>query len=329
MLAAAWPAILLDGVLPLLLVLGAIEWVLYRRRAGAAYDWRASLASVGVAAGHRLGVSIGLLALRPLFETLWAHRLATVPLDRPWALASLFLGVELAYYWQHRLSHRIRWLWASHAVHHTSEQMTVPAAYRLAWTDLVSGTPLFLCPLVVLGFAPAAVLVTVGFVVAYQLWLHTELVPRLGWFDRVFNTPSNHRVHHAANARYGGRNFGGVLVVFDRLFGTYAAELPGIRLRYGLAVPMRSHAPLVIAFHEWAALGRAVRRSRSLAEAIGACFGPPEPGAADGRRGRLAGWSIPSLIPAGPAGGEPGSRSQLRSRHARRRLTRLARHQSR
>jgi sterol desaturase/sphingolipid hydroxylase (fatty acid hydroxylase superfamily) len=265
--------LLVDGLVPLLLLLAVVEWLVVRRRSGVVYDWRESLASLGVAAGHRLGGGVGLLLLRPVFEALWTHRLTSIPLDRPWALALLLGGVELAYYWQHRLSHSVRWLWASHAVHHTSQQITVSAAYRLAWTDLVSGTPFFVAPLVVLGFAPSAVLVTVGVVVAYQFWLHTELVPALPWFDAVFNSPSNHRVHHATNAPYAGRNFGGVLVVFDRLFGTYASERPGEPRRYGLVVPLESYDPLVIAFHEWAALLRDVRRSRSPREALGACFG--------------------------------------------------------
>jgi sterol desaturase/sphingolipid hydroxylase (fatty acid hydroxylase superfamily) len=266
---------LIDALVPLLVVLALVEWAVLRWRARVVYDWRESLASLGVAAGHRLAGAIGLLLLRPLFEALWSHRLATIPLDRPWAIALLFAGVELAYYAQHRASHAVRWLWASHAVHHTSEQITASAAYRLAWTDLVSGTPLVVTPLVVVGFAPRAILVGVAIVVAYQLWLHTELVPPLPWFDRVFNSPSNHRVHHATNALYAGRNFGGVLVVFDHLFGTYAAEQPAEPRRYGLAAPLRSHAPVVIAFHEWVAMARDVRASRSWREVVRACFGAP------------------------------------------------------
>jgi sterol desaturase/sphingolipid hydroxylase (fatty acid hydroxylase superfamily) len=264
-----------DALVPLLLALAVLEWVIVRRRAGVVYDWRESLASLGVAAGHRLSGGVALLVLRPVFEGLWLHRVATIPLDRAWALALLFGGVELAYYWQHRVSHGVRWLWASHAVHHTSEQITASAAYRLAWTDLVSGTPFFVAPLVVVGFPPSAVLVTVAIVVAYQFWLHTELIPSLPWFDRVFNSPSNHRVHHATNQAYSGRNFGGVLVVFDHVFGTYAAERVGEPRRYGLVTPLRSHAPVVIAFHEWAALCRDVRGSRSWGEALRACFGEP------------------------------------------------------
>lgn len=261
----------IDGLVPLLLLLAVIEWLVLRRRANAAYDWRESLASLGVAAGHRAAGGVALLVLRPVFEGLWSHRLATVPLDRPWALALLFCGVELAYYAQHRLSHSVRWLWASHAVHHTSTQITVSAGYRLAWTDLVSGTPFFVAPLVVVGFAPSAVLVTVAIVVAYQFWLHTELVPAMPWFDRVFNSPANHRVHHVA-AAHGGANFGGVLVVFDRLFGTYAAERPGEPREYGLVVPLVSYDPLEIAFHEWAGMWRDVRASRTWGEAVGACL---------------------------------------------------------
>jgi sterol desaturase/sphingolipid hydroxylase (fatty acid hydroxylase superfamily) len=267
---------LVDGLVPVLLVLAVIEWALVRRRPGVVYDWRESLASLGVAAGHRLAGGVALLVLRPVFEALWACRLATIPLDRPWATALLFGGVELAYYGQHRASHAVRWLWASHAVHHTSEQITASAAYRLAWTDLVSGTPFFVAPLVLLGFAPPAVLVTVGVVVAYQFWLHTELVPPLPWFDLVFNSPSNHRVHHTTSTHPTGRNFGGVLVVFDRLFGTYAAERRDEPRRYGLVTPLRSHAPVVIAFHEWAALCRDVRASRSWADVLRACFGTPQ-----------------------------------------------------
>jgi sterol desaturase/sphingolipid hydroxylase (fatty acid hydroxylase superfamily) len=232
---------------------------------------------------------VALLVLRPVFEALWSYRLGSIPLDRPWAIALLFGGVELAYYWQHRASHSVRWLWASHAVHHTSEQITASAAYRLAWTDLVSGTPFFVAPLVVIGFAPRAVLVAVAVVVAYQFWLHTEIIPPLGWFDRVFNSPSNHREHHATNTPYASCNFGGVLVVFDRLFGTYAVERRDEPRRYGLVVPLQSHAPLVIAFHEWVALCRDVRESRSWTQALRACFGEPPAGPIAARDSALAG----------------------------------------
>jgi sterol desaturase/sphingolipid hydroxylase (fatty acid hydroxylase superfamily) len=267
--------LIVDGLVPAILVLAGVEWLLLRRREGAAYDWRESLASLGVAAGHRVAGAVGLLVLAPLFEAMWRYRLFTVPMGRPWAPVLLFLGVELAYYWQHRLSHSVRWLWASHAVHHTSEQITVAAAYRLAWTDLISGTPMFAAPLVIAGFPPRAIVVAVGVVVAYQFWIHTELVPRLPWVDGIFNSPSNHRVHHAVNDGYVGRNFGGLLVVFDRIFGTYAVERRDEPPRYGRVPPVRSYDPIFLAFHEWIAMGRDVLASRSPAAALRACFGRP------------------------------------------------------
>jgi sterol desaturase/sphingolipid hydroxylase (fatty acid hydroxylase superfamily) len=267
---------LVDGLVPALLALAGVEWFFLRRRKGTAFDWRENLASLGVAAGHRFAGAVGLLVLRPAFEAMWAHRLWTVPLrDAPRFLLAL-LCVELAYYWQHRASHAVRWLWASHAVHHTSQTITVAAAYRLGWTDLLSGTPFFVAPVVLIGFPPEAVLVAVALVVAYQGWIHTELVPPLPWFDRVFNSPANHRVHHATDDGYAGRNFGAVLVVFDRLFGTYAPEVPGRPRSYGLAAQVRSYAPMVIAFHEWVAMIRDVRASRSATAVLRACFGSPE-----------------------------------------------------
>jgi sterol desaturase/sphingolipid hydroxylase (fatty acid hydroxylase superfamily) len=258
--------------LPLLLLLAAVEWAVLRRR-GARFSVRESLCSLAIAAGHRVAAGVTLIVVTPLLSALWRHRVATVPLDRAWGVALLFLSVELAYYWQHRLSHAVRWLWASHSVHHTTREITITAAYRLAWTDLLSGTPLFLVPLVPLGFAPPAVLLMVAFVMAYQLWIHTETVPRLGLLDAVLNSPSNHRVHHASDDRYRGKNFGAVLVVFDRLFGTYAREDEAPR-RYGSGPG--SDDPLVLVFREWRALLADLRRARSVRGAIAVCFGPPE-----------------------------------------------------
>jgi sterol desaturase/sphingolipid hydroxylase (fatty acid hydroxylase superfamily) len=282
---------ILDALVPAIVALAIVEWLVLRRRKDT-YDWRESLASLGVATGHRFANAVTLVVLRPVFEALWAHRLFTLRADRPWTVLLLFLGVELAYYWQHRLSHRVRWLWASHAVHHTSERITVSAAYRLAWTDLVSGTPFFVAPVVFLGFSPTAVFAAVAVVVVYQGWIHTELVPALPVFDAVFNSPSNHRVHHARCGAEGGKNFGAVLVVFDRLFGTYAAEGTERPKDYGLDPPVRSYAPAALALHEWAAMARDLLKSRSLQEAVRACVGP----AVRGRDVRDDGQSARSML---------------------------------
>ena len=130
-------------------------------------------------------------------------------------------------------------------------------------------------PMIWLGFAPKAVFATLSLNLIYQFWLHTEWVPKLGWLEVVLNTPSHHRVHHASNADYIDRNYGGVLIVFDRLFGTFAAERRDLPCRYGLVTPLVSHNPIRIAFHEWLKMAKDLLGARTAREAIGYLFGPP------------------------------------------------------
>lgn len=188
------------------------------------------------------------------FSWVAEHRPLAIPLDGWRGGLLLFLGVEFCFYWYHRCSHRIRWFWASHSVHHTSKHINFAAAYRLAWTSGISGAFLFYLPLVWMGFSPSQIYFVLGLTLLYQVLLHTELVPRLGPLEKVLNTPSNHRVHHGINPQYRDRNFGNVLIIFDHLFGTYAAERPEEPSRYGLEPQLDSHNPVVIAFHEWRAM---------------------------------------------------------------------------
>lgn len=266
---------ILRYVLPALAAFALAEAILCRGFAGRAYPWGETLASLGVALGQR--VKQGLLGglVLSVFLGLWPWRLWTVPLGEAWGVALLFLAVEFAYYWHHRLSHEIRWLWATHAVHHSATHLNFAAALRLGWTGEISGGFLLFAPLVVLGFHPIGIVAALAMNLLYQFWVHSEWAPRLGWLEGVLNTPSNHRVHHACNPEYIDRNYGGVLIVFDRLFGTYAAERGDIAIRYGLASKMRSNNPVVIALHEWAALAADLRRAASWREAWMFLFGPP------------------------------------------------------
>jgi sterol desaturase/sphingolipid hydroxylase (fatty acid hydroxylase superfamily) len=261
------------------LALVALEALLLRWRRMPGYDWRESAVSAFIALGQRLALVAAGLLLWPAYQWVYAHRAFTVDLHSAAGLLALFIGVEFFYYWEHRLSHRVRWLWATHAVHHSPARLNLSAAYRIGWTSLLSGIPLFLMPMMALGFAPQAVLAMMGLNLLYQFWLHTELVPPLGLLDRVFNTPANHRVHHGSNDEYLDRNFGGVLMVFDHLFGTWQRELPGIAPRYGLAGASAGagpdYHPLRVALGEWrrlvaawCAAGSPMRRWRVL-------LGPP------------------------------------------------------
>jgi sterol desaturase/sphingolipid hydroxylase (fatty acid hydroxylase superfamily) len=250
-----------------------IAWYLLIQRR--AYPWREMLASMGVSLLRLPMRWLRPLIVVPLALLVWSHRLTTVPLDTAWGWLALFLGEELAYYWMHRCAHEIRFMWASHVVHHTPEHIHLASAFRLGATELFSGSWLFYFPLYLVGLNPLAVSAMLGINLLYQFWLHTDLVGRLGPLEWVFNTPSHHRVHHASNSVYLDRNYGGILIIWDRLFGTFERERREIPIRYGLVHPIGSLNPLRIAFHEWLAMARDVCRSRSCREALQQLFGRP------------------------------------------------------
>jgi sterol desaturase/sphingolipid hydroxylase (fatty acid hydroxylase superfamily) len=261
---------------PGVVVLSAIEagvlWIIRHD-----YDWRAALASLADLFVRQYVVYVYLAfgLADPLIGWAVQHRIATVPLGTAGSIVALFIGQEFCYYWFHRCSHRIRLLWASHAVHHSTNRFNLSAAYRFGWVGRLIGTNAFFVPLIWLGFPPRAVFVTLNLALLYQFWIHTDWVPKLGPLEWVLNTASHHRVHHAANLEYLDKNYGGVLIVFDRLFGTFAAERDEIPCRYGLVTPLFSNNPLWIAAHEWSALGRDLWRGRSAGEWWRAVFGLP------------------------------------------------------
>jgi sterol desaturase/sphingolipid hydroxylase (fatty acid hydroxylase superfamily) len=261
--------------LPIFAVLIALE-VLWYRRKGRGYPWRDSLASLGVWAGRIVSGVAFTAFTAAAYYAVWEATPLRVPLGNVWSWALLFVGVEFFYYWFHRCSHEIRWMWATHNVHHSAENIHLVAAYRLGWTSAISGGWLFYLPLVALGFHPAAVLLVLGINLAYQFWLHTEAIGKLPrWFEYVFNTPSHHRVHHAVNPAYLDRNYGGVVIVFDRWFGTFSEERAEDPCRYGLVDPNPSRNPFVIALREWARLARDLWRARGWRQRFAYVFGPP------------------------------------------------------
>lgn len=238
----------------LALALAEYGWRAHRIRKG--YDVRAALASFGVMAGGALLKPIGALVIAPVFLATAAIAPWQFPLDdwRVWLAG--FAAVEFVYYWFHRFSHTVRWLWTTHAVHHSASEFTLPAAVRLGWTGALSfGWAMFL-PLALIGFPPAMLGALLAANLLYQYLLHTEAVGRLGPLEYVLNTPSHHRAHHSSDADYLDCNFGGVVIVFDRMFGTFRREPDGGGLTYGLTEPLDSRNPVIIALHEWGRLYR-------------------------------------------------------------------------
>lgn len=233
------------------LALMGAEMFLLGRSSSPRFSWAESWASLGVAIGHRFTNYFATGVTLAIYYWAWELRPWTIPLNNCWAIGGLFGGLEFCYYWYHRAAHQYRWLWATHSVHHSSRYFNLSAAYRLGWTGLLSGNFLFFLPLCWLGFHPLAVMTGLGLNLLYQFWIHTELIPKLGPLEWIFNTPSHHRVHHAANPEYVDRNYGGVLILCDRLFGTFTAERPQLRPRYGLTDQWYSTNPVAIACHEW------------------------------------------------------------------------------
>lgn len=256
----------------LALVLTELGWRLHRQRG---YDGRAALATLGLVAGNLPFAALNAAVLSVVFGTVWHLAPLKLPVGdwRTWAAG--FLLVEFAYYWFHRASHRVRWLWASHSVHHSAEQLTLLASFRLSWTNLLSAGWAFYVPLVLLGFSPIVVFTLLAANLRFQFFLHTEAVGRLGPIEWLFNTPAHHRLHHASNEPYIDRNYGGVLIVFDRIFGTIALERPHEPIRYGLAHRPATDNPFRLAFREWVIMLGDAWRARGWRAKARALFAPP------------------------------------------------------
>jgi sterol desaturase/sphingolipid hydroxylase (fatty acid hydroxylase superfamily) len=260
---------------PLIIVGAATIEGLWLERTRGHYDWRAYFASLGDLALRAVARFLPLGLVAAAFDWLWSHRVYTMPMSTVWPWVVLFVGQEFLYYWLHRADHRVRWLWATHSVHHSPNDLNLSAAYRLGWTQGLSAGPLFFAPLVLVGFPPVIVGASLALNLLYQFWLHATWMPPLGPLEWVFNTPAHHRVHNASNPEYLDANLGGVLIVFDRCFGTFRAERAAVAPRYGLVKPLKSYNPLFIGLHEWTAVVRDMASSRDLRAFFANALGPP------------------------------------------------------
>lgn len=195
----------------------------------------------------------------------------TLPINA-WTILAAVLVCDLVYYWEHRWSHEIRLLWTQHAVHHSSRFMNIAVAARFGPFEGFASAVLHL-PLIIIGFPPALVFFGVITVLAYQTWLHTETIGRLGMLERFLNTPSNHRVHHGCAEKYLDKNYGGILIIWDRIFGSYQCEEE--TPRYGLKRDFNALNPLHVCFSEIPGLYRDVRDAPSVKQAMMHLFAHP------------------------------------------------------
>ncbi|WCL52750.1 sterol desaturase family protein [Gimibacter soli] len=194
-----------------------------------------------------------------------------------WVFVVAFVLDDLAYYWVHRFGHRMRWMWAAHVIHHSSQHYNLSTALRQTWTGKLTPGFLFALPLAFVGFEPAIIAFVSGINLIYQFWIHTEAIDKCPrWFEAVMNTPSHHRVHHATNPDYLDANYAGVFIIWDKMFGTFIPEdKAGNPCRYGLVHDLGTFNPLRVAVHEWVGIARDMWHAKGLKNKLMFLVGPP------------------------------------------------------
>ncbi len=240
-----------DYAVPAFVLLILVEMIVARAKDRSRYCPRDTLNSMLMGFGSTIAGALAAGIIFGIASWFYRFRLVTIPYAW-WSWIACFVLNDLCYYWQHRLGHRIRWMWASHINHHSSQHYNLSTALRQTWTGFFAANFLIYLPLYLAGFPPPMVFFVGALNLIYQFWIHTEAIGRCPrWFEAVMNTPSHHRVHHATNPRYLDRNYAGVFIVWDKLFGTFVAEDDRDKIRYGIVKQLPHHGLLWGVFHEW------------------------------------------------------------------------------
>ena len=267
---------LILNAIPFFLLSIVIEFFVLRRAAAddhgdpaeapVGYELKDTRTSLTMGIGHAVIYSGWKLVMLAAYAGLYLLSPLRLDPSQPWVWVLLFFADDLSYYAYHRAHHRIRLFWATHVVHHSSQHYNLSTALRQDWMPISS--IFFWAPLALLGFQPWMILLAISWNLLYQFWIHTEKIRRLpGWYEAVFNTPSHHRVHHGANEQYLDKNYGGILIIWDKLFGTYEPEQE--RVRYGLTTNIETYNPFRVAFHEFVAIWRDVRGASTWRDRLG------------------------------------------------------------
>lgn len=221
------------------------------------------------------------------------HRFSLTQLPvNGWTFAAVFVLYDLGYYWAHRMSHEVSLFWGGHVVHHQSEDFNLSVALRQSSTSIIWSFPFYL-PLAIMGFDPNQMLLAGGLNLLYQFWIHTEHINRLpGWVEAVMNTPSHHRVHHGRDPKYIDKNYAGVFIIWDRMFGTYIREEE--RPNYGITTPLKSWNPVYANFAHYLDLAKLVGKAKSPGDGWRILMNRP-----GWRPAYLGGYLAPQEVPDG------------------------------
>jgi alkylglycerol monooxygenase len=261
--------------IPMFFVLIGVELLAARLMRRRVYRLNDAINSIGLGVlSQVIGVFSKLLTVGIYAWVVERVALFDLPSDCVWVWLGALLLYDLCYYWLHRGGHEVGILWAAHVVHHQSERYNLSTALRQSGSGVLLGW-IFYLPMALLG-VPVEIFAVVAVIdLLYQYWIHTELVPKLGWFDRVFASPSNHRVHHAVNDRYLDRNYGGIFILWDRLFGTFAEERDDEPVVFGTRAPLRSWNPLWANVEVYWALAKDAWHARRWRDKLRVWFAPP------------------------------------------------------
>lgn len=249
--------------IPFFVITVILEGVLIVKHAKKSYALKDAITSISMGLGNVfIGLFSKVISLF-IFTYIWEnYKLFDIPFAW-WSWLLIFFLDDFAYYWNHRIAHRSRLFWASHVVHHSSEKYNLSTALRQTWTGSFY-TFIFWIWISFLGFHPLMILTQMSISLIYQYWIHTELINKMpSWFEFIFNTPSHHRVHHGSNPLYLDKNHAGILIIWDRMFGTFQPELEEEKVVYGLTTNINTFNPLKIAFNEWIAMFKDVFSSKT------------------------------------------------------------------
>jgi len=267
------PAILYYAIPGFLLLLSLEVWFSYKENKGL-YETKDTWSSLGLGIGNVVIGFVTKAMIFGLFLFLYRYRLFNLDPGKWWFWVLLFFADDFSYYLFHRTAHNVNWFWASHVVHHSSQHYNLAAALRQTWTGNLTGSFLFWAWMPLVGFHPVWVLFMQQISLIYQFWIHTEAVQRLPKLaEYIFNTPSHHRVHHGCDLKYLDKNHGGILIIWDRLLGTFQPEEE--RPCYGLTKNISSFNPVVIALTTWAELFRKAKSAGSLKQKLHYFLKPP------------------------------------------------------
>ena len=238
------------------------------------YHAKDAASSIAMGLGN---VFVGILTKGLIFGVYsMVHRFALFNLEYQWWVWVLcFFGDDISYYWYHRKAHTIRYFWASHVIHHSSRYYNLATALRQTWTGGITGSFIFYLWMPLLGFEPLMILFMHSVSLLYQFWIHTEVIKKMPrWFEFIFNTPSHHRVHHSSDLKYLDKNHAGILIIWDRMFGTFEPEIESVK--YGLFNNVNTFNPTKITFMGWQQIFKDVRQAKNLNQAMYFFFGPPK-----------------------------------------------------